>query len=655
MKIYLPLLFLCCLLVAGASPLMADLNVTLTPNPAGPQPVGTTITWTATVNGDPDPNPTYEYTFSAEPKGSPVQVLRGYGHSNTWTWTQSAFEGVFTIGTTVKNVHAGTSGSATSSYTLTTRLPNGAAVHAAVNATNNPLVALFSGPSCAVPNFMLVRFTPQSVPPGGISSPMTTNLVPCRFKPSSQNPDMTSMNFYIAGMYPSTTYKMHWETYSPSGVLRLRGADFSFTTGTLPSDLYFPAFSSTGTSGDPQEPLVLHSPVAIPVNGHVYTSATTDLAGNILWYSVLGPIRTEVGGNSWGFLGGDDTYVAGIREVDLAGNPVLETTVGAVNEQLAALGVRPITGMHHEVRRITTPDGQPPSGYILVLASAEQICTDCQGGTPDNPVDVLGDEILVLDQNLNVVWAWDAFNFLDINQKAILGETCKQGGAGCEPFNKMFTQANDWLHSNSAQYNAYDGNIIISMRHQDAVFKVNYGNGSGNGHIVWKLSNGPMGGPGGAPLPSFTLFTMGTGGPDLGYPWFSHQHDAEIEFGGYEFGSFRVLTLFDDGNTRIAQYDPDGDSRCQILAVDEADLIANLNTSGDALTYSSALGTAQILKNGNLACDSGFIGGVQHSGTDPNTQTVEMDQQGNFIYSLNAAEDSYRTFRMQDLYTPINP
>ena len=52
--------------------------------------------------------------------------------------------------------------------------------------------------------------------------------------------------------------------------------------------------------------------------------------------------------------------------------------------------------------------------------------------------------------------------------------------------------ANDWLHSNSEQYTSYDGNIIISMRHQDAVFKVNFAKGTGDGHIIWKLGNGPI-------------------------------------------------------------------------------------------------------------------------------------------------------------------
>jgi hypothetical protein len=154
-------------------------------------------------------------------------------------------------------------------------------------------------------------------------------------------------------------------------------------------------------------------------------------------------------------------------------------------------------------------------------------------------------------------------------------------------------------------------------------------------------------------LPSFTLFTVGTGGPDLGYPWFSHQHDAEVELGGFLFNGFRVLTLFDDGNTRQAKYNPNANSRCQLLAINESALVANLNTNGDALSYSFALGSAQLLKNGDIHCDSGFIGGFQQ--TVPATMSIEVNQKGNFVYSMNAAEDSYRTFRMQDLFTADNP
>jgi hypothetical protein len=269
----------------------------------------------------------------------------------------------------------------------------------------------------------------------------------------------------------------------------------------------------------------------------------------------------------------------------------------------------------------------------------------------------MGDEILILDQNLNVSWTWDAFSFLDINQAAILGEQCTQpGGGGCEPFNTAFTVANDWLHSNSVQYTAYDGNLVFSMRHQDAIMKVSYNNGNGDGHIIWKMGNGPIGGPGGAALPTIALFTTSThGGADLAYPSFTHQHDAEFELQGTVIGGSRILTIWDNGNTRQATFNAFANSRCQLWAINETGLAAHLNTNADMGTFSFAIGSAQLLKNGGIACDSGFIGGFAHATTDPQTQTVEFDQNANPLHTAIAAQDSYRTFRMQDLYTAITP
>jgi arylsulfate sulfotransferase len=656
MKFHKPLL-LCCLMVAVASPLLAQFTVTLTPNPPAPQPVGATITWTATVSGDPDPDPSYVYTFSAEIAGTPQLVRRGYGDTKTWTWTPNAREAIFEIDATVKNLHAGTQASTSTYYRLISRLTT----PRPVNPTNHPLVAFFSAPFCSIPNFMRVRFTPTTVPPGGISSSMTTSLTPCRFKVGAGITDASSMNFYVAGMYPSTTYKMHSEVVDPSGNILSMGRDFPFTTGPIPSGLYFPAFYPTGMSDDPQEPIVLHSVVTVPVNGNIYSSAAVDLAGNILWYSApVPPVRTEPGGNYWGFSNpaSDDPYLNGIRESDPAGNPVLETTLGAINDQLVAFGVPPITSVHHEIRRLITPDGSPPQGDIMVIGNTQYTCYNCQGGTQQNPVDVLGDEIIVMDHNMNVIWAWNPFTNLDVNHQAILNEKCNNpaGGGGCEPFSNQFTQANDWMHSNALQYNAYDGSILLSSRHQDAVFKVNFANGSGDGHIIWELGNpnepgGLIGGLGGAPLPTFTINLDGAGGPDLAWPWFSHQHDPGIQLGGVPVDGDRIFTVFDDGNTRQAFYNPNADSRCQVYGLNEDNLIAHLDINGDMLSYSFALGSSQLLQNGGIACDSGIIS----SGNNPLTQSVELDINGNFIYALNAAEDTYRSWRMQDLYTSINP
>ncbi len=672
-KVY-KLLLLCCLLLVGASSLMAQFTVTLTPNPAGPQPVGTTITWTAKVSGDPDKNPVYLYTFSANVTGQPTLVRRGYGDTKTWSWTPNAFEGNFTIGATVKNTHAGTQGTTSTAYTLTAALVSG---HAGIHPTNHPLVAFFSTKSCQIPNSMRVRFTPTSVPAGGNPASQTTNLVACRFNTASQTPDDTTMNFYIAGMYPNTTYNMHWETVNPAGTVLHVGTDYPFTTQPIPSNVYLPSFSSTGMTGFPTDWLVLYSIITTPdQNGHIESSSAVDLAGNVVWYSAaqagapsVPPVRTETGGNYLGFNfpGNPDLYLNGFRESDPAGNPILETTVGAINDGLAALGdTRPINSIHHEVRRITVPGAGGPHGMIMVLANSEYVCTNCQGGTPQNPVDLIGDQVVVMDNNMNVVWYWDEFDWLDVNHPALFMEKCTvpAGSGGCEPFDPKFTFAYDWQHSNALQYEPYDGSIIISSRHQDAVYKVNFNNGTGDGHIIWELGNpeepgGIIGGKGGASLPTFTLTTDGATGPDLGYPWFSHQHDPAIAMRGKLVNGKRLLTIFDDGNTRRCNpaqypvctfYDPTANSRCQMYTLDEPNLAANLSINGDEQAYSFALGTSQLLGNGSISCNSGIVMGAPYP-----TNTVETDANGNFIFSFNATSENYRSWRMQDLYTSINP
>ena len=104
-------------------------------------------------------------------------------------------------------------------------------------------------------------------------------------------------------------------------------------------------------------------------------------------------------------LGGRDSHrPAGLdvmREIDLAGNPLRETNIDAVNAQLKARGQEIIYGFHHEFSRL-------PSGDIVTLGWTQK--TIDVGGTPTR---YAGDMLLVLDQDLQVVWTWDAFDHLD--------------------------------------------------------------------------------------------------------------------------------------------------------------------------------------------------------------------------------------------------
>jgi hypothetical protein len=106
-----------------------------------------------------------------------------------------------------------------------------------------------------------------------------------------------------------------------------------------------------------------------------------------------------------------------------------------------------------------------PDGHVILLTNFTRNFTDLPGypGTTA----VLGDGIVDLDENWNPVWAWNSFDYLDVNRH-------------------LFGLP-DWTHGNALVYSAADGNLLLSMRHQSWVLKIDYNNGAGAGDILWKL------------------------------------------------------------------------------------------------------------------------------------------------------------------------
>jgi hypothetical protein len=98
--------------------------------------------------------------------------------------------------------------------------------------------------------------------------------------------------------------------------------------------------------------------------------------------------------------------------------------------------VRPASdGFHHDAIQ-TLPNGDTAALFVTV----EKIFpAGTQGDTSGLPVDIIGTWIVVLNQNWQVIWYWDAFEHdsgapqLDINRPAVLGETCGKNESGCPP------------------------------------------------------------------------------------------------------------------------------------------------------------------------------------------------------------------------------
>jgi hypothetical protein len=81
---------------------------------------------------------------------------------------------------------------------------------------------------------------------------------------------------------------------------------------------------------------------------------------------------------------------------------------------------------------------------------------------------VTGDVIIDPNQNHNPVWLWNSFkSTLDVNRHPM--------------------SYPDWLHSDSLVYSPDDKALMLSMRHQAWVIKINYHDGAGDGSIMWEL------------------------------------------------------------------------------------------------------------------------------------------------------------------------
>lgn len=495
-----------------------------------------------------------------------------------------------------------------------------------VSATINPQVALYT----ITPPFagnVTVNFGPTT------SYGRQTWSVPT---PSGGGP----VNILVAGMLANTTYHMQATVTFENGQTAT-DVDHTFAVGQMPevggSTAHAPfnpgLTANTPTGETPQPGVELISAVAGPSQG-LYA---TDLAGNVIWTYPFtdqvansginagkllpnGDIVMDIGVSSEAPLYGPtaSNLLIAIREVDLMGKIVRQTTLAQVNAGLAQAGI-PITlvDFHHDIEPL-------PNGHLLVMANTLKQFTNLPGypGT----ISVLGDVVVDLDQNWNPVWAWNEFDHLDVNRHPM--------------------QFPDWTHSNAIIYSPDDGNFIVSVRHQNWLIKVNYANGSGDGSILWKLGQGG----------DFTL----QGGSDP-IDWFYAQHGPSF-IGSPTAGIFK-LTLMDNGDDRMfppgVTCGTTGAPAClystvPVLQINETAKTATLlfHQIIPPNLYNSFGGNSEQLPNGNIEYDlcGTYPGGVLSS----DVFEVTQNDQANTVWHMHSTGTGlYRAFRMPSLYPGV--
>lgn len=576
----LPLLF-------TLTPLMAQLSPSIQYDLDPAQPLGTIFVFNGVANAAE--GQALQYRFRVRRGDGAYSVLRDFGPRSELIWGSYEQEGRYDIELAVRNPATGETESAVTSIDLQPAIAWDAP---AIMETWHPLVYHYAAPPCPAGATMKVRWR---LPEGAAFE-----------APARTCDGERTMNFLVAGLRPGTKYTAWHELVNGGNVQE--GPVLGFETQEVkvpvaPVDI---ANARGGESG-----VVLQSPLGQMIVAH-------DLEGNVIWFNASDTsnlTRPLSGGRFMAIvqdpLQGPEHQA--FRLFDLTGLTLKETNAARVNEQLAAMGIHEITGFHHEAREL-------PDGKFLVLASSERILKDVQGA---GEVDVIGDTILVLDAELRVTWAWDSFEHLDPRHAAVLGETCTPTGGGCPPFYKS-PQANDWLHSNSLQL-APDGNILVSVRHQDQILKIDYQNGVAWGEVLWRFGKDGD-------------FKVESADP---WPWPSHQHDASILEDG-------TLLVYDNGNTR-READPQAQSRGQRWELDESTMTARPLLNAKLGAYAPALGSAQRLSDGTYHFNSGLVFKPPFF---MEAQTIQTDASGGILWKYATRTPIYRTFRMKDLYTP---
>jgi hypothetical protein len=403
--------------------------------------------------------------------------------------------------------------------------------------------------------------------------------------------------------------------------------DHVFTTGALASNL-IPNLSFPQTVGSNVAPgvelLCLFdnaSPNPEPSTNPALTALVTDLEGNVIWYYPIQPsspypmkllpnghmLVVTYGANQSGVINA-------VQEIDLAGNIIYQISQADVQNGLAAAGIPfpQIGSFHHDVLKL-------PNGHYILLINFNQNVSDVPGVST-----LIADAIVDWDPQSGPVWTWSTFDHIP-HPRAPYGYP-------------------DWSHSNALVYSPDDGNLLLSMRNQNWIVKINYQNGAGDGSILWHFG---LDGD----------FTLPTGEAPI--EWNYGQH-YPVFLGPNTAGIYSLL-FFNNGNNRLVNANNqvcggDGLTPCYssvpIFQLNEYTDTAEVLWE-DKLTsaYSICCGNVNQLSNSDLEWD------VAYDLNTPNVsyiQEVTQEQTPQLLWQMNVTGQlAYRGFRIPSLYPGV--
>jgi hypothetical protein len=425
----------------------------------------------------------------------------------------------------------------------------------------------------------------------------------------------------VAGMRASTTYHMQATVHLPNGNT-VTDSDQTFTTGALPPSI-LPNISVQQTPGlTPASGVELLSMFEDNSQTQM-TAVVTDLEGNVIWYYPIQPAATypiKPLPNGHMLINVFGQALDAIQEIDLAGNVISQVSLSDVQQGLAAKvpSFPQIINFHHDMAKL-------PNGHLILLVNFNQTVNGPSGSTT-----VLADGLVDWDPVLGVVWTWSTVDHIPITH-------APNGTA-------------DWTHGNAVVYSQDDGNLLLSMRNQNWIVKINYDNGAGDGSILWHL--GPNGD-----------FALPTGQDPL--EWNYGQH-YPVLVGPNTSGIFPLM-FFNNGNNRLLDAAADlcgtpGLTACYssvpTMQLNEytknAQVLDEVNLTP---AFSFCCGNANRLANGDYEYDVADDLNLPANVNGPQVsyiQEVTPEVHPQLVWQMNVSGQlAYRGFRIPSLYPGV--
>ena len=348
----------------------------------------------------------------------------------------------------------------------------------------------------------------------------------------------------IVGMRANRRHELTILIADAAGNVLQAPETLAYTTPPLPADeLEFPPIRCTVSKPDRMEPGFTLTSIRRRRFGQL-TDLTQEERNFLLFFGLLVALDEE-GEVVWyhkmdicfsdfaQMRNGNIMYLTldhHIIEIDLLGNEVASWR--SAGRPFPARSDRVIDidtlSFHHFIDEM-------PNGNLIAFSTVSRVIDDYWSSEedPDAPrkrKKIMGDEIIEFQRDGTVVWRWRAFDWLDpyrMGYESLYIYWLMHG----------FADFVDWTHGNGLWLDESDDSLIISLRHQDALFKIDRKTGA----VKWIL---------GEPTDwSAELQARLFQPQDPAMRWPYHTHAPSITPQG-------TILLFDNGNYRARPFAP---------------------------------------------------------------------------------------------------